>query len=333
VLDRATGEFISAKAYTRVNWAKEIDQATGRPVESPEGDYESGPRVVLPGPRGAHSWQPMSFNPRTGLVYIPVDENPEFLMRVPHQRHPPVGFNLGAMDNVIPDHLLWKDWPTGGRLVAWDPATQTERWGVPHVGQWNGGTLTTAGNLVFQGLSNATFGAYRATDGSRLWEAPVVSAIVAPPVSYRVKDRQFVAVTTGWGGGFIRFVNSPGRVYAFTLDGTKLPPRPPRDPPAEPVRHGPDPATVARGELLFKARCGRCHSGGTMLTDLRYSQPGVFDIYPEIVLKGAYQRRGMPQFARFLKEPDVLAIRSYVLDARTRLVEAHRKGPAAAAKR
>ena len=177
VLDRTNGRLISARPYTQVTWASGVDPPAGARSRTLQRTIERRAECVRPGPRGAHSWQPMSFNPRTGLVYIPVDETAHYFVPVPTSQHPPGGFNIGAMEGALPDDLLNQDWPTGGRLVAWDPRTQQEQWGVPYVGQWNGGTLTTAGNLVFQGTANANLMAYRANDGVKVWEAPVISGV------------------------------------------------------------------------------------------------------------------------------------------------------------
>jgi quinohemoprotein ethanol dehydrogenase len=140
VLDRATGELISAEPFVPVNWARHVDLETGRPVELPEARYEDAPFVMTPGILGGHNWHPMSYNPETGLVYIPAqihwtrhghDDNFEFQQGV---------MNLGV---ASPGGPLPQ---TSGHLLAWDPVAQEERWRVPHPDMWNGGTLTTAGN-------------------------------------------------------------------------------------------------------------------------------------------------------------------------------------------
>ena len=152
VLDAATGEFISAKNYDDINWATGVDPKTGRPIENPDARFDKTgvPFVVAPGPGGAHSWQPMSFNPQTGLVYIPVNIGGFPYFPDPNYSPKPRGFNngvdLGAAampaDPQIKEAVLST---VGGRLVAWDPVAQREVWGVPYPGAGNGGTLTTAG--------------------------------------------------------------------------------------------------------------------------------------------------------------------------------------------
>ena len=132
--------------------------------------------TAFPGPYGAHNWHPMSFNPQTGLVYlpaqgVPLNLTPEKTFDAQCQRHPATslsapGWNLGFMLNATPPKN-----PPFGRLLAWDPVKQKEAWRAEYVAPWNGGTLTTAGNLVFQGTADGRFIAYNATTGEKLWES------------------------------------------------------------------------------------------------------------------------------------------------------------------
>src|ERR1700738_871767 len=174
VIDRTNGKFISAKNFVDVNWATGYD-ANGRPIEvaAARGDaaYDS-----IPGPYAAHTWHPMSFNPQTGLVYLPAQGVPLNLMpektfaqnaATPGKFAGVAGWNIGFVLNPEPPKA-----PAFGRLLAWDPVKQKEVWRAEYVAPWNGGTLTTAGNLVLQGTAAGRFIAYDAATGAKLWESP-----------------------------------------------------------------------------------------------------------------------------------------------------------------
>ncbi|MBU0669074.1 MAG: PQQ-dependent dehydrogenase, methanol/ethanol family, partial [Alphaproteobacteria bacterium] len=243
VLDRATGEFISAEAYIPQNWASGID-AEGRPVQNEEAriDVTGEPALVMPGPLGGHNWHPMAFHPGEGLVYIPAFEAasiyaPEANWKPDRARGFNVGFDLGAGD-LPPDLGIRREvyGTVKGRLIAWDPVKQEARWEVEFPGPWNGGLLATGGGLVFQGNSSSEFSAYDAADGSKLWSFAAQTGIVAPPITYTVAGEQYVAVLAGWGGAYALaadggLVNDQGpvrnvsRLLVFKLGGTgELPP-------------------------------------------------------------------------------------------------------------
>ncbi len=182
VIDRTNGKFISAKNFVDVNWATGYD-ANGRPIERPEARATDKPYDSVPGPYGAHNWHPMSFNPQTGLVYLPAQNVPINLMDdktwnfnegKPGTPHGNVGWNTAKFLNAEPP----KSKPFG-RLIAWDPVQQKAAWTQEHVSPWNGGTLTTAGNLVFQGTADGRFVAYDARSGDKLWESPTGTGVVA----------------------------------------------------------------------------------------------------------------------------------------------------------
>ena len=171
----------------------------------------------------------MSFNPNTGLVYMPVQGVPLTLMdnknwtmggNTPGEPHGGLGWNLAVYANTEPP----KSKPFG-RLIAWDPVRQKEVWRHEHVSPWNGGTLTTAGNLVFQGTADGRFVAYNATTGAKLWETATGTGVVAGPSTYLVDGKQYVSVAVGWGGvyGVMHRATDrqgPGTVYTFALGGT-----------------------------------------------------------------------------------------------------------------
>ena len=204
VLDRATGKLLSAKPFTRVTWATGIDLQTGRPIESPEAQYEGSdkPSVVSPGPGGAHSWQPASYSPDTGLVYFPVLEAGFAYKSAEHFSHNTLAWNTG-IDPVaagLPQEPNIKKAILGsikGHLTAWDPVKQIEVWRADRPGPLNGGVLSTAGNLVFEGTGNGQFEAFRANTGEKIWSASTQSGITAGPISYTVNGEQYIAILVG----------------------------------------------------------------------------------------------------------------------------------------
>src|SRR5690242_3643855 len=204
VIDRTNGKFISAKNFVDVNWATGYD-ANGRPIEvaAARGDE---PFDSIPGPYGAHNWHPMSYNPQTGLVYLPAQGVPLNLTpeksltqnaATPGKFAAAGGWNIGLVLNGEPPKN-----PAFGRLLAWNPVKQKEAWRVEHVAPWNGGTLTTAGNLVFQGTADGRFVAYNATTGEKLWESATGTGVVAAASTYMLDGQQYVSIAVGWGGVF-----------------------------------------------------------------------------------------------------------------------------------
>ena len=352
VIDRATGTLISAKAFAQVNWATGIDMKTGRPTETAIARYPGeNPAPVVPGPLGAHSWQAMSYSPLTGLVYIPVQEG-GFLYKSPEHFEPkklaanygidPVAAGMPQdpkIKKVILDSVT-------GRLAAWDPVHQKQVWEVPRPGPWNGGVLSTAGNLVFEGTANGYFEAYKADTGERVWSFAAQTGVMAGPVTYTINGEQYVAALAGWGGVFplvtgeVSFksgrVQNISRVLAFKIGGKATLPAVPRvdalalNPP--PSRA--DVATVKSGEGLYQRYCSACHGdvavGGGVLPDLRYSSALTGDLWFDITLKGILRQNGMISFAKELSRKDAADIRAYVISrANQRLSEekAEKKPP------
>ncbi len=330
VLDRKTGELISAEPYATVTWAKGIDKKTGRPIENPESRYKDKSSTQLPGPLGAHNWQPMSFNPQTGLVYIPAQEIGFIYGQEPNFKYKDLGWNTGV------DFSLVKDAPTAlptGHLLAWDPVAQKERWRVPYVVIWNGGTLTTAGNLVFQGTADGRFVAYSADKGAKLWEVNVGTGIIASPVTYEMDGVQYVSIMVGWGGSFpltggsLGLPTPPGRLLTFALNGKQQAPVvvavQPAVPPA-PIQSNASPEMIASGANMFAQYCAVCHGiaalgGGGVLPDLKYSSAATLNSLQKIVLDGALLSEGMPSFKQSLKPEDVDAIRAFIISQRNGL--------------
>jgi quinohemoprotein ethanol dehydrogenase len=338
VLDRRTGELLSADPFAKVTWATHVDLATGRPVEVPGARYESETTLIWPGPGGAHNWHPMSFHPGTGLVYIPVQEAPFPYSRDPNFKYRRGEWNFGIAKNVV--LAAEEPVPTApGYLLAWDPRARKERWRVPHKTTTNGGTLATAGGLVFQGTADGRFVAYHATSGEKLWEVTLGNGIVAAPVTYELNGRQYVSVLAGWGGadGLILGLNAsgaykaPGRLWTFSLDGGQpiVPVRSQAKPRLVDVSSTATADQVKRGMLLYGETCAFCHGiaafSGGVISDLRYSAPAVFAKYRHIVLDGTYLELGMPSFRSRLTEADVELIRAFVLSQRSKLAASARK--------
>lgn len=332
VIDRRTGKLISAKNFVETTWATHVDQKTGRPIETPGARYDNKDFLALPAALGAHNWHPMSFSPVTKLVYIPAQEIPFVYGERAGFKYRPGLWNTGV-DGAkwgAPDDLGARKAIRAmlkGRLLAWDPVRQKEAWRVEHPGPWNGGILSTAGNLVFQGTSDGYLRAYRADNGKRLWSFPAQTGIVAGPVTYSVGGEQYVAVMAGYGGSYalaIAYHDKPrpapnGRVLIFKLGGTaKLPEAPklefaPPNPPAQAWSA----AEVAAGADLFETTCAVCHGSSAVssgvLPDLRRS--GVLTdaaAWRSVVLDGALKDRGMIGFGKYISPQQAEQLRAFV---------------------
>jgi quinohemoprotein ethanol dehydrogenase len=350
VLDAATGQFISAGEFGEITWAKGIDPKTGRPIVDLEAaDYwtDSEPKTVFPGSQGAHNWPPMSFNPGTGLVYIPQQVTMEHF--VPMETAKPVQTgvpNLGIVTPVVPESLkdirelaqVYK-----GNLVAWDPVKQEARWKQPYEHIHNGGTLSTAGNLVFQGTADGRVVAYAADTGKKLWDQQVSSGAVAGPVTYLVDGEQYVAFNVGWGGAFpITFgalayrteVVPDSNLYVFKLGGKTPMPEVKRRKMDLP---SPPPVTanaqeLAQGKELFANHCGVCHGlsaiSADIIPDLRYLPAEKHEEFLPIVF-GLRSHQGMPPFGGILETGQVDNIHQYIIqrshDWRQQLIDSAAK--------
>jgi alcohol dehydrogenase (cytochrome c)/quinohemoprotein ethanol dehydrogenase len=216
-----------------------------------------------------------------------------------------------------------------GKLVAWDPLKQTPTWTIDRPGPWNGGILSTAGNLVFEGTAAGNFEAYRADNGQKLWSFAAQTGVMAGPVSYSINGEQYVAVLAGWGGVFplatgeVSFrsgrVQNISRMLVFKLGGTATLPQ--LDPALErhltPLPSQGGAVAVHKGEQLFQRYCAGCHGdvavSGGVLPDLRYSSTLETDEWYSDVLGGILQSEGMVSFAKELTHEDAAAIRAYVV--------------------
>jgi quinohemoprotein ethanol dehydrogenase len=326
VVDRTNGQFISAKNFVDVNWATGYDK-DGRPIEVEGMRTTDKPYDIVPGPFGAHNWQSMSWNPALGLAFIPAQHVPLTLASdkawkwgAPKagQSMSGIGWNLAMYVNAQP--------PTSkpfGRLVAWDPVQQKEAWRVDHVAPWNGGTLTTAGDLVFQGTADGRFVAYRAKNGQKLWESPTGTGVVAAPITYELDGVQYVSIAAGWGGVFgqtqrVAAHNTPGTVYTFALGGTaKLPKFVDYQLGNLVAGVKYDPRLIPEGTALYVSNCAFCHGvpgvdKGGNIPNLGYQPARVISNLDKYVFKGPMMELGMPDFTGKLTHEDVEKIKAFI---------------------
>ncbi|MFT5578555.1 MAG: quinohemoprotein ethanol dehydrogenase [Paraglaciecola psychrophila] len=334
VINAQSGEFISGKAYGPVDWATGLDE-NGRPIEAPGARYGDKSIVLTPGPLGAHNWHPMAFNPELQLAYIPAQEIPGSYQEDARFITGPVGWNTGADFSadippmVSPADIKGLRATLKGRLIAWDPKTQSARWSVEHSNAWNGGVLSTAGGLVFQGKLNGEFAAYNAATGDPLWSYNVLSGAASGPGTYAIDGEQYLTITTGWGSAYgltnglaydQKVKSTVGKVVTFKLGatGTITPPDMPSiDRSAKAETFG-DEATIAHGMVAFARNCAVCHGAlaisSGVLPDLRWSAfTGDAAAWNSVVLEGALAANGMVSFAQYINTEDAEAIRAYVL--------------------
>jgi quinohemoprotein ethanol dehydrogenase len=334
VVDRTNGKLISAKPYTYINWARNIDSITGRPVENDFSRYISQNTQIFPHPLGAHNWQPMSYNQQTKLVYFTVRDLSLVYGNDPNWKHnEPSGYGSGTGWNtatlVDPSKPIRMDSSapkkaSSERLVAWDPVYQREKWTMPLVGLWNGGVMTTSTGLVFEGTADGKFMARDAGTGNILWEFNIGSGIIGTPVSYEVDGKQYISIVAGWGGvaGLSRKFTEevhPGTIYTFTVDGSSSIPvfSKANERKLIDLPFTTDKNELSAGSILYFEYCGACHGevggGGGALPDLSYSSKEVHGIFNDIVLRGEFLEKGMPNFGNRLSAKDVTNIQNYIL--------------------
>ncbi|MBL8270600.1 PQQ-dependent dehydrogenase, methanol/ethanol family [Steroidobacter sp.] len=331
VIDRATGEFIHAKNYVNVTWTTGLDPKTGRPGVVPEARYVREPAMVAPGPLGAHNWYPMTFSPQTQLAYIPALETSNYYQHDDAFQFLERTWNTGVVVSRDPanaksvaDAAKSKG---GAMLLAWDPVAQREVWRVNYQRAGNGGLLSTAGSLVFQGSVDGMFNAYAADTGVRLWSQDVQNAILGGPVTFELDDEQYVVALAGIGGVALAgsSVGSQsrsefGRVVAFKLGGKAALPaliattsrRPPD------VRRANAEGDIEVGHRNYTRVCMACHgenaSSNTAIPDLRYSNAIVErEAFKAIVIDGVRADKGMVGFGSALSPAEVEEIRAYLV--------------------
>ncbi|MDE0272600.1 MAG: PQQ-dependent dehydrogenase, methanol/ethanol family [Gammaproteobacteria bacterium] len=339
VLDREDGTLLGAEKFAEVTWAESIDEATGRPIETPQSDYSEEPKWIYPATLGAGNWQPPAYNPETNLVYIPSRE---------------AGFLFGMSKDIGPDKpfevkhgmihsglelkkfevLVAEAGPPPiapqGLLKAYDPVAGEVVWRTPMEHIWNGGALTTAGDLVFTGDAMGKFRAYDALTGEELWSFDTYTSIASSPISYELDGTQYVALLTGSGMlmnqlGFsgptaiYRYGNG-GELLVFKLDGKARLEQPEivdRSLPEPPERIG-TAADVADGSDLYHTYCFSCHGGAVrssaIMPDLRKMTLERHEIFDQIVLEGVLEPLGMARFDDVLTPAQTKQIHAYIID-------------------
>ncbi|MGB1582081.1 MAG: c-type cytochrome, partial [Nevskiales bacterium] len=309
--------------------AENVDLETGRPVEVRGARYENGEAMIWPGSGGMHNWHPMAFSPDTGLMYIPTREMAGYYN---DGGRDPRHWKMSATDPMGLEGFFDDIPTTSGKsaLLAWNPITQEKVWEVPTPGLSNGGVITTKGNLVFQGRADGRFVAQDAETGEELWAQNMGVGTQAPPMSFSVDGKQYVAVLAGWGGSQMLMGSMsaqhgwvgrqhPRRLVVYTLDGEALLPASP-EPSRPEVTDDPDfvvdAAKAEIGKKIYFKECGICHGSGVVAggyaPDLRASPvPLSESAFAAIVHAGALVSRGMPVFPEFTAE-DQEALRHYI---------------------
>ncbi len=321
VLDRETGELLTADNFVRVTWATHIDMDSGRPVLTEQGNYEDEPKWVFPWDIGAHSWQQMSYSPQTELVYIPAIDAGMLYTSFDEYSFRPGEWNVGIY--YLADSLKSE------LLVARDPVTQEEIWSVDLEGVGNGGVLSTGGNLVFQGNANGNFVAHRADTGEILHQIPTGTGIMAAPITYVIEGEQYVAVMAGFGGALLDYFiednaaatyENYGRILAFKLNGSEVPLPPKRVLPdiSEPPARSLSDESVTKGGNLYGEFCAVCHGGIggeriSLYPSLIRMASNTHEQFNQILLEGLYEFNGMANWSDILTEEDAEAIHDYLV--------------------
>jgi PQQ-dependent dehydrogenase (methanol/ethanol family) len=325
VLDAATGKLLNTpKNYVPVNWAKKIDAKTGRPVVIEAAQYwkHADGAVMYPGPLGSHNFQPMSYSPKTGFVYIPAMHLASRL-KVIHSKATSFG---GEIDTDLVHGLNESYF----KIVAWDPVNQRAAWETKKAVSATSGLLSTESGIVFAGSADGYLRGYNAQTGAELWKYDTGSPIYAAPVSVKIDGEQYIVVSGGQGGtsATVRDYSSlmrrngakgPARLFIFKL-GAKgvVPPAKPEQPLGRPSQSRPDPALAVAGEALYVNRsCSLCHGESAQavpgsVPDLRKSSKETFAAYQDIIRGGIFSTRGMPKFADTVSEADVEKIKAYI---------------------
>ncbi len=314
LFDAKTGKFISANNYVPVTNYDPIDANTGRLTvrEGMRHPQKGGPaQIANPDGWGAHTLELMSYNPKTKLVYIPAFIFPSYM------------YGRGQEKKLA----------KYGRLVAWDPIAQKERWHVDLPMVKNGGVLSTAGNLVFQGTPTGNLYAYDATTGRRLWSYDTHGIIQGAPSAVSVNGKEVILVPTGDGAGGLTVkyesdlattretTTAPSRLVAFALGGTVTVPNHPPKELLPPARAPEDVALAKKGQTVFrKNQCGNCHSedlnlgGASYIPDLRNIREPTLESMPQILQKGVLSSLGMPKFPD-MSDEDVVALQAFIINA------------------
>lgn len=334
VNDARTGKLLAADQYgVRVNWSSHVDMKTGRPVRIPDADFwVSGSEIQYPSVGGAHNWMPMAYSPMTGLTYIAaMDVGNRTTYTKSRRSEDPGLMNISAGQTHWDILGLAED----GRapLIAWDPVARKARWKIDEPVPAGGGTLATAGNLVFYARGDGLFRAFAADDGRVLWSTTLPGATRSTAITVDVDGEQMVLLSIGSdgssgigiSGGDLatteRTRQSPARLVAFKLGGAvTLPPVDLASAFPEPPLPRPAADDARRGrDILLTYGCDFCHGGEQLqapigsVPDLRKTNAGVHAALDKILIGGALTTRGMPRFEA-MSESDLRLIQAYMLD-------------------
>ena len=336
VLDRSDGELLSAEKFAIVTWADRVDMETGRPVETAAADYAKGATWLYPAPIGANNWQPMAFNPETGLAYISAREGASIFAVDKDIRHGadyqvrPGVSNPGIEFRRVEELLTEAGPPPGeteGFLKAFDPVAAKLAWQKPMRHGWNSGVLTTAGGLVFIGDAMGFLEAYDAVSGEILWSFNTYKSLLAPPISYTLDGEQFVALLAGTRTGpnvtvptAAYLYGNEGQLMVFKLGGQRSIDEPPlvdRSTPRPPTQIG-NSEDIEVGDLLYHRHCVTCHgvsaSSSGIVPDLRKMSPSTHNTFNGIVVEGWLEPNGMLGFGKVLSDRQSEQIRAYLIE-------------------
>lgn len=339
VIDRSNGKVISAEKFTDANWSTKFDLEKQRHIIPESARYIDGEENIYPSAFGAHSWMPMSYNPQLKLAFIPTnhlgntfkDEGDKTDTSFRQTNHK-LGLGLSGWELTKDPH------ETRGSLQAWDPITNKRVWQVNQKNAWGGGTLTTAGNLLFQGTPDGKFKAYDARNGKVLWEYDAGIGITAPPITYKLDGKQMISLLVGPGGALASNFGGAGelgfeshgwaygvhqrRILTFSLDGKAVVPAQPEPKIVQPIfdkNFKIDKDKASEGGTTYAVNlCVACHGGGAVAgikaPDLRASKAlmkGNEDLFEQIVRGGALLGNGMPKFPT-LTDEELEGLRHYI---------------------
>ncbi|MBZ5859619.1 PQQ-dependent dehydrogenase, methanol/ethanol family [Flavihumibacter profundi] len=333
VIDRTNGKFISGKPYTYINWAKGMSPE-GRPIETEIANMTDMNAETFPTFDGGHNWHPMAFNKKNGLVYIPArissflyGYDSSWSYNAIKDFGSGTGWNEAREPNPSLKNKFDKNAPAKhpqGFLLAWDPVKQKEVWRVNQSFLWNGGVVTTAAGLVFQGTADGNLSAYDGDNGKLLWQVNVGTGVIAPPISYLVDGVQYISFQVGWGGSYVALTESitpniyPAHIYTFKIDGKEKMPDLKSIPQPVPLKidYPGSQVEITKGGYLFLQYCMPCHGEIDkkfgVLPELGHITKAKFDLINDIVRKGALENLGMPNLGNKLTDEDVENIKKYI---------------------
>lgn len=338
-IDRSNGEVLSAEKFVDANWSTGFDLEEQRHIIPDSARYPDGEANIYPSAFGAHSWHAMSYNPELGLAFIPTNhlgntfrDNGNETEADHRMEHHKLYLGLTGWELTEDPH------ESRGSLQAWDPVRNERVWQVNQESAWGAGTLTTAGNLVFQGLPDGELKAYDARDGKVLWSYDVGLGISAPPITYKLDGKQMISVLVGPGGALASNFGGSGelgfeghgwkygvherRIMTFSLDGEAVVPPQPAPAFANPIldeNFKVDDQKAAAGAGVYAGNlCVACHGAGAVAgmkaPDLRESPfllAGNEKAFEAIVRGGALLGNGMPKFPD-LTDDELESIRHFV---------------------